>query len=257
MNAKPEEIYIVIILGTAIMALLGGFIVYFIFSYRKKQKESLLEKELLQASFQQQLLQSQIEIQEQAFSEISRELHDNVGQQLTLAKLHLNSLKNIDDNNADKVDTAKELISNSLQDIRSISKTLLGEKINQIGLPASIEAEAERVEKLGRHEVSFAVEGDIFNLDAQKEIILFRIVQEALSNIAKHAEASAIDIRMQYSNYLTIFIIDNGKGFDSHATAAGIGLLNMKSRAAIINTHIQIESKLNKGTIIEIIYKNT
>lgn len=204
------------------------------------------------------MLQSKIEIQEQAFNNISRELHDNIGQQLSLAKLNLGTLKEIHHTpDKEKIESAKELVSSSIYQIRSISKTLLGEKVSSMGIAEAIKNEVERINKLGMLNLNISFSGDHFSLGDQKEIILFRMVQEALNNIIKHAAASVVNIYLDGgAEDLKICIQDNGKGFKlAVEKASGIGLMNMKNRAHTIGADLLIETAPGQGTLIKISLK--
>ncbi len=254
-----DELTISIIAGSAFFLMLTVFCVLFILYYLKHRIKEKKEREFLHFKFQQQLLQSKLEIQEQAFNEISRELHDNIGQQLSLAKLNLNTLKHVTDTkDQEKIDTAKDLIGDTIYQIRSISKTLLGEKVSSIGIADAIKNETERLEKAEVFSISFHSEPPAFAINPQKEIILFRIVQEALNNITKHAAATRVAINLSYEeNILKILIQDNGKGFNLEgAETNGIGLLNMRTRAATIGATLQIFTAKQTGTLIEITLQN-
>ncbi len=244
-----------IVAASLFFMLLAVFFILFISFYRKKAIENVREKESIRMQFQEQLLQSKIEIQEQAFNEISRELHDNIGQQLSLAKLNLNTLKAIEDaEDREKINDSKDLIANTIYQIRSISKTLLGEKVSSIGLVEAIKNEIERLEKAGLFSISLILHSTVFVLNPQKEIILFRMVQEALQNIVRHAAATAVSIQITYEkNVLKISLQDNGKGFNLvEAEANGIGLMNMRTRATTIGAMLRISTAQQKGTLIEI-----
>ncbi|MGJ7031353.1 sensor histidine kinase [Niabella hirudinis] len=254
-NDKYNEVIIVIIAGIIIFWALVGCIVYFIMQYQRRRFQHAKEKEDMQSAFEKDLLHSKIEIQEQAFDSISRELHDNIGQQLSLAKLNLNTLKDPGNTkDQEKIETTKELLSASIDQIRSISKTLLGEKVSSIGITEAIRNEAERINKTGIFEVFFKSQPPLFRPDPKKEIILFRMVQEALNNIIKHAAATIVNIRIDYELCgLKVFIQDNGKGFNLEGTgASGIGMLNMKTRAHTIGAELNITSAINQGTTVEI-----
>ncbi|MBO9594496.1 MAG: sensor histidine kinase [Niabella sp.] len=257
-NDKYQEVVIVVVACIILFWLITGGIIYFIIQYQRRKFRHLKEKADLQAAFEKDLLQSQIEIQEQAFNTISRELHDNIGQQLSLAKLNLNTLKAVSgQQDKNKIESSLELISNSIEQIRSISKTLLGEKISAIGVVEAIKNEAERLHKTGIFEVSFSSSLPAIPLPPQKEIILFRIVQEALNNTIKHAEATRVSLAIrEETTYIKIFIQDNGKGFNlEEDNSSGIGLLNMRNRAQTIGAALNIDSTLHRGTTVEIIFQ--
>ena len=228
--------------------------------YNVKSRKHVIEKQSIEALYQQQLLQSKIEIQEQAFKSISQELHDNIGQQLSLAKLNLGSLKEINNlQDKEKIETATELVGDSIFQIRSISKTLLGEKVSSIGLVEAIKLEVERMIKLGLFEIVLSATQSHIRLDNQREVILFRIVQEALNNVMKHSGASKVEIEIGVEkSVLKILIKDNGKGFKLDGeNNTGIGLSNMQNRARTIGADLCVESTTDYGTLIGIVLKTT
>ncbi|MFT4094378.1 MAG: sensor histidine kinase [Niabella sp.] len=254
MDKNVSEIYVFIFTGLLLFGILTSFIVIFIVTYYKKQQQHLREKHLLQAKFNEELLSSKIEIQEKAFEEISRELHDNVGQQLSAAAIYLN-LVSMDPRNAhnEKLDTCREIISNSLQDLRHISQTLLGEKVTTAGIIASVQLEISKINKLAICKATLETDDSIIQLDPQKEIILFRIIQEAISNATKHAPGCNINIQTKLeADQFNIKIADNGNGFAIHTANTGIGLLNMRSRAQTIGAGFNLTSEPGRGTLIEI-----
>lgn len=259
MQISTKDIIIIIILITIVFLIAAIFLILYVMMYNKRKRRHNEEKVIIQSAFEKDLLQSKLEIQEQAFNEISRELHDNIGQQLSLAKLNLNTLKPATDTkDQEKIDTAKDLIGDTIYQIRSISKTLLGEKVSSIGIADAIKNETERLEKAEVFSISFYSEPPAFAINPHKEIILFRIVQEALNNITKHAAATRVQINLSYEeDILKILIQDNGKGFNlEQVDVAGIGLLNMRTRAQTIGASLQILSAEHIGTEIEITLLN-
>ncbi|MEI7733869.1 MAG: sensor histidine kinase [Ferruginibacter sp.] len=189
-------------------------------------------------------MQSQLEIQEQTFQNISREIHDNIGQKLTLAKLHLNTLNySLLEKTAHTVTDAVNMISDAINDLSNLSRSMSSENILSNGLIKALEFEVEQLIKPGIFQVKFSTTGNPVFLDANTELVLFRIVQEAIHNIIKHASASCIDIELHYAQQLLkIKISDNGKGFKSDVISNGTGLLNMKKRAKMLCGTLEINS---------------
>jgi two-component system, NarL family, sensor kinase len=251
-----EEISQIIAIAI-VFILLIFFIMSFFFIFYKKKKEQQEILQIQQAIF----AQAQIEIQEQMLTNISQELHDNIGQTLTVAKLNLSTIKvaNTDDS-IKKIDTAKQLITHSLTNIRDLAKSMLGEKITEIGLQQAMQNELKILENTGLYKITFFTEKSFSNISPQHELIAFRIVQETLHNIVKHAQATSIDVQIKHiSSKAIITIADNGKGFDSNKfdpNNTGIGLKNMISRSAIINAEFTIKSSEQGGTVTTLILKD-
>ena len=206
--------------------------------------------------FSEQLLSSKLEIQEQTLQYISRELHDNIGQIASLVKINLNTISLSDiDKAGKKIDNTKELMGQLITDLKLLSTSLNTDKIAKIGIVKAIEVEVEKMNKIGLFLVSLHLDKNLPIIDSEREIIIFRMLQEVLNNTMKHSEASEINIYLNYEQkMLTIKVTDDGKGFDvahkmADANDLGNGLTNLENRARVINGNYKIESTEGKGTI--------
>ena len=256
MLKAPAEFTIIFIIVSVILILfLVVFIAVIIYRYQQKQNTYFAAMETLKASHENELLQSQLEMQEQTFQNISREIHDNIGQKLTLAKLHLNTLDYTDSvKTLTQVSGSVNMIGEAINDLSDISRSMSSENILSNGLIKALEFEVAQIEKSGLYDINLSVTGNTLFLDASKELVLFRIFQEALNNIIKHANASAIIIDLHYNTtILSLNIFDNGIGFSSEQNCTkGSGLTNMKKRTAMLNGQFTVNSKPNTGTNITI-----
>lgn len=241
---KETEVIIVIVSGTIILLSLSILVILFTVKHRRNILQHKTE-----------LLKAELEIQEQTFNTISREIHDNVGQILSLAKVQLNIIDQGDTLNKELLADAKDSVSKALGDLRDIAKSLNTERIQLSSLPEIIVHEVQRLNRAGLIHVSFHCEGKVQNIQDQKKLIAFRIIQEALQNILKHSKAKNVDMLFQYGpDHLTIIIQDNGIGFDKELLSKkdGLGLENIVNRASMINGKAEITSTINKGTTITI-----
>jgi two-component system NarL family sensor kinase len=205
-------------------------------------------------------MSTQLEIQEQTLKNISQEIHDNIGQVLSLAKLNL-ATTDIDQKEAarQKVDDSKNLVAKAIQDLRDLSKSLNTDYVTDMGLARSIEYELEMLKKTGSFDTDFEIEGGVYKLEKQKELILFRIVQEVLNNVIKHAKASRIAIKLCYqADHFSLKVMDNGQGFDlnnlqdKQNPSRGLGIKNMHNRASLIGGKFSITSIMTEGTSVDI-----
>jgi signal transduction histidine kinase len=210
------------------------------------------EKLLLQREYEQQLVQSQLEVREATFSELGKELHDNVGQLLNSTKLLIGiTQRNIPDA-PDTLFTADETLAKAIQELRALSKSLNKEWLQQFNFLENLQTEIERINSSNTIKIHFNHPQKIpFNADEQ--VILFRIVQESVQNIMKHAEANIINIEIKEdASFLQIIINDNGLGFEKNNIGIhGIGMLNMKHRTELLGGKINWESSM-KGTKVTI-----
>ena len=211
----------------------------------------------MQTKFDQELLQTQLEIQEQTLKNISQEIHDNIGQALSLAKLNLGTFDPIEDKSiSTKIDDTKNLVGKAISDLRDLSRSMHGDRIAELGLKESIANELKILQNTGQFNTSLDIQGSYYKMDTQKEMVLFRIMQEALHNSIKHAKAKDITVIMEYGEKkFTLSVVDNGTGFDPQKLQSqekGIGLKSMQNRAALIDGIFSIHSSNNKGTTISI-----
>ncbi len=248
-DVGEESLTTLIALGTVIVVALVSFVILLSYLFTARKNKLLKEKELLHAQFQQELLRTQLEIQEQTLKTISQEIHDNVGQVLSLAKLNLNTLPN---SSEPKIQDTKNLVSKAINDLRNLSHSLHGDIIAELGLQESIANELKILESTKAFETELNVTGTVFKINPQKEMVLFRIVQEALNNCIKYSEAKKITVLMQYQPQLFMLQVqDDGKGFDAEKNT-GIGMKSMLNRAQLIGGSFNLQSVLEKGTIITI-----
>jgi len=214
------------------------------------------EKQKIQDNFEKQLLQSKLEIQEETFNAISQEIHDNVGQMLSLARIQLSIIAQQQAAEIPGLVQVKETVGNALTDLRNIAKSLSNERLQLRSLPESINEEVERLHKASSLQIFFKIEGQERDLNKQAKVILFRIVQEALQNILKHANAGQVQIVFSYlPEQMQISIADNGIGFNvenQRTQLKGLGLQNILNRAALIGGAANIHSSIDQGTTITI-----
>jgi len=254
-----KNLILSIIFGSILLIFIAIFITVFVLNYYKNQAKHHTQLVNIKNEFKQTLLQSQLEIQEQTLKNISQEIHDNVGQVLTLAKLNLTTLMMNDAQAPDQVKASQQLIAKAINDLRSLSHSLNTEYVQNMGLVRSVEYELEMLQKTGVIKTSFTIEGSVQRLEAQKELIIFRIIQEAIHNIMKHAEASSIHVSVSFSaNDMQVSVADDGKGFDLSPLndpgnqQFGLGLRNMHNRATLIGAKFSLTSEPNKGTTLHL-----
>jgi len=242
-----QDITIIVIAGTMLFLLLSGFIVLFVLLHQRRRNQHTHEIADMKNKFEAELLRSQLEIQEQTLRTISQEIHDNIGQVLSLAKLQLYSMQN--NYKEAGIQATTELIGRAINDLRDLSKSLNPDRIADIGLMESIRHELQLLQKTNMMETVFDVKGAMQRLPPEKEIIVFRIFQELMNNTIRHSQATVMNVALEHSsNQLVLSLKDNGKGFNVDVQK-GIGLSGMQNRAAMIAATLKIDSILDKGTI--------
>ena len=253
-NLPTQGVLAVFLLTIILIFLLVVFISIIIIKSKEKQKNNLIKIEELRLNHENDMLKSQLEIQEQTFQNISREIHDNIGQKLTLAKLHLNTVNfSSVDFAQSQISDAVKIIGDSIRDLSDISRSMSSEVIVNNGFIKAVEFEINQLNKTRLYNIKLLVTGDTVYMESNRELLVFRIAQEALSNIMKHAEATQVVVDIHYlDDSLSLNISDNGKGFDRDSISNPNGLHNMAKRAEMLNGTFDIDTEKGKGSSIKI-----
>lgn len=249
-TGNPVYMAIIVVL---LMGLLACSVIFIACRNRLRKGEHLRTVEGLRRGHENALLQSQLEIQEQTFQHIAREIHDNIGQKLTLAKLQLSSRSEAGREEPTALLTdCHALISEAISGLSQLSRNMATDTILADGFVKAIESELRHIEKIKGFSASLNITGKEYFLDGERELILFRIAQECLTNILKHARASHINVDVHFnSNHLQLDISDNGKGFEADERNWGAGIHNIRSRAGLLDGNCKISSN-NNGTLVQL-----
>ena len=250
---KEEEI-LLILYTVLVITVLIVFVVVFVIAFQKRKNKMLLEKLEAEKRFEKELATTQIEIQEQTFKNIAWELHDNIGQLLSVANMQLGMLSSTapEDLQSDLQET-KDIIGSSVQELRMLNRTLNNEIVLHNGLITSVKNELERFHRMKFLTTHFEVQGEDHLADKNKEMIIFRILQEFFSNVTKHSKAENLFVTLTYhKDMLDVLAKDDGVGFEVEEVQDSSGLQNMKSRASLIEAKFNLSSIKGKGTTLSI-----
>lgn len=249
MDQGEVQSFLIIFSSVALCMALTMIALFILFLKRKNRL--LLEQVVAKEAFEKELSETQIEIREETLRNISWELHDNIGQLMTLAKIQVQMVAERSEN----LEEASETIGKAIKELRVLSKLINPESIKNLSLEEALQLEIERFNRLQFLEASLTIDGVPPILDSKDEIIIFRILQEFFSNTIKHSKASTLCVGIDYDDEkLTITADDNGIGFEKNLNFAGIGIRNMKNRARLINADLSIESERNRGTMLRLEY---
>lgn len=249
-----EDRFVIIFTFTLLIIVLTMIFVYVIFI--RKKTTLMIEQKEKNMRFEKELATSQVEMKEQTLNYIGQELHDDLGQKLSVVRLRQNQLLNkLTNSEKEELNELNELLGECIQDVRNLSKTLITEQIIHFGLVESIEREIQRIKKLRLLKIEFITQKHDIDITPKHGLILFRIIQESINNILKHSRAKNVSIELEDDHErLKIIISDNGKGFNTDIIRDGSGLKNMTLRAKLIQANFSIQSKLEEGTKTSIIY---
>lgn len=226
-------------------------IIIFLFIVFQKKKNILLFKQIeAEKYFEKEIVESQAEIREQTLRNISWELHDNIGQLLTLAKIQLQRIPE----HPEAINDVNDNLGNILSEVRALSRIISPDFLSNVRLVEALQLEIDRFNRLNFIQSKLEVQGTPQTLDSKVEIVIFRIMQEFFSNVIKHSKASELTVNLNFTETrLIITASDNGIGYNTKLNAnAGLGISNMKKRGKLINADINITSEIDTGTTLTI-----
>lgn len=250
MPETSNNVLTVVIAVAIVLILLAVFLLVILIYFHNRKLRSVREQEDLKKEFQQVLTRTQLEVQQQTMRQISQEIHDNVGQVLSLVNLNLQTMNSFD---REKIGHTSQLVNKAIADLRVLSRNLNPEHLARQGLVEVLKQELARLEKTGRFHTELVVDHEPV-LSPEKLLILYRMVQEVLNNIIKHAGADVIVATVSPG---MVRISDNGRGFDAAGQSSGLGLQHLRQRAQAIGAGMQVDSKPGKGTIVTFILDKT
>jgi signal transduction histidine kinase len=194
-----------------------------------------------------------VEAQELERKRLARELHDETGQALTSILLGLRTLEQTveTDQGREGVAAVRELVVSTLHDVRRLAVELRPAALDDFGLTAALERLAEMVSQDTSVEVDLEIGIGDERLPADVETTMYRIVQEALTNISKHAGATRISILLARKERAVVVVVeDDGGGFDPGGETSGLGLAGMRERVTLLGGQLRVETSPGRGTTI-------
>lgn len=258
MDGASNQIIVFLLVSTGIILLLALLTIALLYLHMKRRYAYEKSISTLNESHEKAILKTQVEIQEQTFYTISREIHDNINLNLTLAKLRLNT---IDWNNMNiaktSVSDSIDIVGTAINDLSDLSRSMNSEVIKHMGLINALQKEIKRIEAFTRLKIDYTVTGEPTFMACEKELFIFRMIQEAFNNVLKHAKATIASLSLNYSaSVLKIIVKDDGSGFDKEAVNSkkdnNAGLKNMEARAKLFNGDMALQTCPGKGTEVYI-----
>jgi signal transduction histidine kinase len=242
--------FTIVVTTLLILLLIAGVIITFFLANRRHVQQEV-KMALMQTNYEKELRAVENEVQEQTLNNISRELHDNIGQLLTLMRIQIEQEK------LDKPDAMATLapidatLTDTIQQVRLLSHSLNSDILEQNGLLQMIEQETNRLRQFKKISINMEHDGTEPALNKDQRIMAFRIFQELITNMLKHARAKNIYVQLKAKEKFSLLLSDDGQGFDLQQTiqsGGGAGLKNMTKRAALANLHFHIDTAIGKGS---------
>lgn len=232
------------IAATVCFVILVFFLIFFILIHKQKRNKMKMEKQ--KAIFEEQ---------ERTMSQLSKEVHDNLGGYLNLAMMNIHVIKEyqIDDEHDEATRNVGNIITQLISEVQNISHSMNNNYIRNRGLFDVLKGQLKYIAASRNIKCDIEMSGEEDFLSADKQLLVYRIAQEAIQNAIKHSEASKLTINLMYSSIsFKMTISDNGIGFSKETLSTGIGLMNMRERTHMLNGTLNIISAPGAGCTIEL-----
>jgi len=254
---SERDVFWVIIIGTGVVLTFVAFFIISVISgqrrFIKVQGEKIAESARAEKLLRQ-LPEKLMEGEEQERKRLARELHDGINQMLASINYRLHTAKakfSNDGGLGTYIDGLLTDLGKTMEEVRRMSHNLHPKVLDQLGFNSAVQNLCSEFTERTGIPISQSLAPLPTNLSTEVQLGVFRIVQEALTNIQKHAEASEISIETKYwDSTMHITISDNGKGFESAGRDGGLGLTTIRERTAFLNGTVSIESAFMLGTKI-------
>lgn len=253
---ESSNIGLIIACGILLMFFMAVTLLLFFYFSKKKIIQKELENINLELLHTKQLHEATLEVQEEERKRIAQDLHDEISSKLNVVSLncHFLSMDNIEkDKQAEIVSTIIDLSGKALENSRRIAHNLFPPVFDKLGLNAGVEELCKEFNSLDGVTVHYESKIVFNEDDKERQIHVFRIIQELISNSVRHGRASAISILFDIvDGHSTCVYNDNGVGFDieSRNNKKGLGMKNIESRVNFLKGSLLIDSKINRGTSV-------
>lgn len=255
----------VIAVGTAVLLTMAIFIVTFVAYYQHKQAKQQLALKEMQERHRRELMGATFLGQEEERKRLAADLHDGIGTMLSVTKMSLNQVeRHLNGDNLRsslQVQKTRSMIDETMTNVRRISRDLVPTTLDRFGLLPALEELADRASE-GGMDVNIDSPSDLRELPAGISLTLYRISQELINNVIRHARATAVTIQVYCllsdsdEGEVRLLVQDNGIGFDYDAVMenklGGLGLRNIESRLSVLNGHVTFDVAPGRGSAIHV-----
>jgi two-component system, NarL family, sensor kinase len=244
MTPDSYDFLLIFSVATVGMLMLAGSIILFIVFYQKKMIKEQMKRQALVFEYQQKMMQAEMESQEGERRRLAADLHDSIGGMLSTIRVGLSTLaRTLPDPKS--IDETKLMLDDTIASVRRISRDLMPATLEKFGFLNAIKELCERFQATSKIEIKFSEPDEFPTIDKQRQLMLFRIVQELLNNAIKHASANSIHVTIQNENGIHVTVEDDGVGFDpvhemkDNQNGKGLGLFNIENRARLLGGKLE------------------
>lgn len=250
-----ESYFIPILISGGILFLIFLFFInFYMFMHKRRLHLHFVEREKMKYDYNLNLMAARLEEQERAMGQISREIHDNVAQNIDVLQMNIQGLQD-DPSNAMALSNCFSLVELIGNDLRNISYSLNGDYVTAHGLGPVIKKELDYISSSRSMACELELKGKPQTLLPEQELLLYRIVQEAIHNSIKHSNAKKLVVSIKYNpENLWMQVADNGRGFDKSSSRymEGLGFKSMEHRANLLGTKVSVEATPGAGCAVSL-----
>jgi two-component system NarL family sensor kinase len=256
MAGSPEyQIALFVGVGTVGMLLLAVAIILFMTFYQRKMLQEKVHRQQLEMDHQTKMMEAALESQEMERKRVAADLHDSIGGMLSAIRVGLTTIgRQLPNQSA--IEQQKKMLDDTIGSVRSISRELMPATLERFGLIHALRELCDQVHTTSLLPVNFHEQGEMNKLLPNKQLMIFRIAQELVTNAVKHARATAIQVHVKVQDQLVLIVEDNGIGFDpenyrmANASGRGLGLFNIENRVRLLGARMVHESSGHQGSKI-------
>jgi two-component system, NarL family, sensor kinase len=263
LSLKQQSTLNYFLIGSLAVTLIFAFLIYRNFRHRQQlsmQQEELQQQKIRELEKDKQLIavDAMLKGQEEERTRMAKDLHDGLGGLLSGVKFSLNNMKDnliVTPDNMAVFERSLDMIDTSINELRRVAHNMMPEILLKYGLDEALKEYCNKVNATGLIKINYQSHGLENRIEKTEEIIVYRIIQELLNNILKHAAATEGFVQLvRQENRLNVVVEDNGRGFDSNhpANSKGAGLGNIRSRVDYLKGQLEIHSEPGKGTLVNI-----
>lgn len=251
---NTDDVLFTVLFSTLLILLLIAAVIIAVIAAGRQKVKQQAEQATLRLNYEQELRTATVEMQEHTMASIARELHDNVGQLLTVMKIQIEQSKITNMQATNLFAPLDVTLSQAHQELRLLSKSLGADQLHQYGLLPALEKDILKIQSLHTFGIRLQHDNCEPSLHHDERLMAYRIFQELMQNILKHAEAQTVSVRLLGKQGFTLEVTDDGKGFDYVQASAGqgSGIRNMLKRAGMARFDCTIRSVCGSGTTITI-----
>jgi two-component system, NarL family, sensor kinase len=253
MDQNTYNFLIIFSIASVGMLILAVSIILFVVFYQKRMIQEQMKRQAMQYEFQQKMLQAELESQETERRRLSEDLHDSIGGMLSTIRVGISTMARLLPD-PQSIDQTKKMLDDTITSVRRISRDLMPSTLEKFGLVQALTELCERFQATSAIKIRFNEEGKVGELDKNRSLMIFRIVQELLNNAIKHSKADEIQVTLYFADKLSVIVQDNGVGFDAHAiindsqSGKGLGLFNIENRARLLGGKISYSNVKPTGS---------